>query len=130
MSEHAVALDQRTKLPPQWLPLRSERRIAVRLGREPTRPLGEWRTSQWRALIDELCLASGLGEQEFDQFLQSLRILHGPAADFVHAHRLTHEGARLASEIAAVLPRAPTADILVSKYADGLPLHRQTGTPA
>ena len=55
----------------------------------PTRPLGEWRTSQWRALIDELCLASGLGEQEFDQFLQSLRILHGPAADFVQAHRVT-----------------------------------------
>jgi hypothetical protein len=57
------------------------------------------------ALIDELSAASGLCEQDFDQFLQSLRILHGPAADFVQAHRLTPEGARLASEIATVLPR-------------------------
>jgi hypothetical protein len=71
----------------------------------PTRPLADWRASRWKPLIDELCVASGLGEQDFDQFLQSLRILHGPAADFVQAHRLTREGARLAGEIAAILPR-------------------------
>jgi hypothetical protein len=49
----------------------------------PTRPLADWRASRWKLLIDDLCGASGLGEQDFDQFLQSLRILHGPAADFV-----------------------------------------------
>jgi hypothetical protein len=47
----------------------------------PTRPLADWRTSRWKPLIDELCHASGLGEEDFDQFLQSLRFLHGPAAD-------------------------------------------------
>ena len=70
-----------------------------------TRPLSDWRTSRWGALIDELSAASGLCEQDFDQFLQSLRILTGTAADFVQTNRLTPEGARLASEIATILPR-------------------------
>jgi hypothetical protein len=70
-----------------------------------TRPLSDWRTSRWGELIDELSAASGLCEQDFDQFLKSLRILHGTAADFVQTNRLTPEGARLASEIATVLPR-------------------------
>ncbi len=69
------------------------------------RPLADWRVSRWQPLIDELYFASGLGEQDFGQFLQSLRILHGPAADFMQAHRLTPEGSRLAGEIAAILPR-------------------------
>lgn len=71
----------------------------------PERTLAEWRASRWKPLINDLCVASGLCNQDFDQFLQSLRILHGRAADFVQVHRLTLEGARLASEIAAVLPR-------------------------
>lgn len=70
-----------------------------------TRPLSDWRTSRWGSLINDLSEASGLCEQDFDQFLQSLRILTGTAADFVQTHRLTPEGVRLTSEIATVLPR-------------------------
>ncbi|WP_143136616.1 ATP-binding protein [Burkholderia ubonensis] len=69
------------------------------------RTLGEWRATSWKPWIDELHGASGLGEQEFDVFLRSLKILYGSAADFVQAHRLTQEGARLAGEIATLLPR-------------------------
>lgn len=71
----------------------------------PTRSLGDWRASRWSSLINELIVASGLEDHDFDQFLQSLRILHGPAADFVQAHRLSIEDARLADEIALILPR-------------------------
>ncbi len=71
----------------------------------PARTLVEWRATPWQPWVNELCRASGLEEQEFDLFLRSLKILHGAAADFVQAHRLTPEGARLAGEIAALLPR-------------------------
>ncbi|MDN7894325.1 ATP-binding protein [Burkholderia cepacia] len=69
------------------------------------RTLGQWRATSWKPWVDELYGASGLGEQEFDIFLRSLKILYGSAADFVQAHRLNPEGARLAGEIAALLPR-------------------------
>ncbi|HKU24750.1 MAG TPA: hypothetical protein VJQ54_04715, partial [Candidatus Sulfotelmatobacter sp.] len=69
------------------------------------RTLGQWRATSWKPWVDELYGASGLGEQEFDVFLRSLKILYGSAADFVQAHRLNPEGARLAGEIAALLPR-------------------------
>jgi hypothetical protein len=65
--------------------------------KNPIRPLSDWRTSQWGALINDLSAASGLCEQDFDQFLQSLRILSGTDADFVQTHRLTPEGVRLTS---------------------------------
>ena len=71
----------------------------------PKRSLAEWRASQWRPFVDELCEASGLSELDFDEFLQSLTLVYGPAADFVQTHRLTPEDARLAEEIAAILPR-------------------------
>ncbi len=71
----------------------------------PACPIADLRASRWKPLIDELCVASGLGEHNFGQFLQSLRILHGSAADFVQVHHLKAEGARLAGEIAKILPR-------------------------
>ncbi len=74
-------------------------------GAMPKCSLAEWRASKWQPFIDELCKASGLSEPDFDEFLQSLTIVYGPAADFVQTHRLTPEDARLAEEIAAILPR-------------------------
>ena len=73
--------------------------------RESHRSLQEWRDSSWRGLIDRLCRASGLREDQFEQFLWALRIVHSSAADFVLAHKLGVEQARLAAEIAALLPK-------------------------
>lgn len=70
-----------------------------------TRSLSDWHTSLWSSLINELWAASGFEEHEFDQFLQSLRIIYGEDANFVQAHRLSIEDARLADEIALILPR-------------------------
>jgi hypothetical protein len=72
---------------------------------DPARSLAEWRTTRWTPLVNDLCAASGLDEQDFDHFLQSLRILYGSTADFLQVHRLTPNEARLVKEIAAVLPR-------------------------
>jgi hypothetical protein len=71
----------------------------------PNRPLIEWQSSKWRPFIDELAQNSKLESFEFEQFLGSLRILHGPAADFVMIHRLSTEATRLAREIADILPQ-------------------------
>ena len=54
--------------------------------------------------MDLLHEASGLDAPLFEQFLQDLKILHGPAADFVQLHKLSSEQARLAAEIAKLLP--------------------------
>lgn len=71
----------------------------------PNRPLIEWQSSEWQPFIDELAINSKLESFEFEQFLGSLRILHGPAADFVMVHRLSTEATRLAREIADLLPQ-------------------------
>ncbi len=71
----------------------------------PNRRLTDWRSSRWQPFIDVLANSSGLGDQEFEEFFVGLRLLCGPAADFVQAHRLSQEGARLAGEIANLLPR-------------------------
>lgn len=71
----------------------------------PERGLIEWRTTRWQPFIDALYQASGLDEPTFEQFLQGFRLLHGSAADFVQLHRLSSEGARLAAEIAKLLPQ-------------------------
>jgi hypothetical protein len=76
--------------------------------RFPKRSLQEWRVSGWRRLIDLLQRASGLNEAEFEQFLHSLRVVHGAAADFVQSHKLSAEQSRLASEIARTLPKLVT----------------------
>lgn len=70
----------------------------------PQRSLDEWRQAGWSRLIDILHQASGLNEQLFELFLQDLKILHGAAADFVQLHKLSSEQARLAGEIAKLLP--------------------------
>lgn len=71
----------------------------------PDRSLQTWRASKWSRLIDLLLQASGLDDDGFEQFLHALRVLHGTAADFVQFHKLSAEQARLAAEIAGVLPR-------------------------
>lgn len=70
----------------------------------PQRSLNEWRQAGWGQLVDQLHQASELDEQLFELFLQDLKILHGASADFVQLHRLNSEQARLAAEIAKLLP--------------------------
>ncbi|WPO48683.1 hypothetical protein [Pseudomonas sp. S1Bt23] len=72
------------------------------------RSLQEWRASSWSRLIETLRQASGLDDDDFEQFLHALRVLHGAAADFVQFHKLSPEQARLAAEIAMVLPKLVT----------------------
>ena len=76
--------------------------------RFPDRSLQAWRASSWSRLIETLRQASGLDDDDFELFLHALRVLHGAAADFVQFHRLSTEQARLAAEIAKVLPKLVT----------------------
>jgi hypothetical protein len=69
------------------------------------RSLVEWRATGWNSFIDSLHQASGLKEVDFEQFLKGFRLLHGSAADFIQLHRLSPEAARLARQIAGLLPR-------------------------
>lgn len=71
----------------------------------PGRSLSEWRASRWQAFVDSLCNVAGLDEPTFERFLQVFRLLHGSAADFVQLHRLSIEGARLANDVAKLLPQ-------------------------
>lgn len=73
--------------------------------RHPSRSLQDWRSSGWSRLIERLHRESGLGDSEFEQFLHSLRVVHGAAANFIQSHKLSSEQARLASEIAKTLPK-------------------------
>lgn len=73
--------------------------------RHPNRSLQDWRSSGWSRLIERLHRESGLGDGEFEQFLNGLRLVHGAAADFVQSHKLSAEQARLASQIAKTLPK-------------------------
>lgn len=72
------------------------------------RSLQAWRASSWSRLINFLHQASGLDEDDFERFMLALLVLHGPAADFVQFHKLSAEKARLAAEIANVLPKLVT----------------------
>ncbi len=76
--------------------------------RFPDRSLQAWRASSWSRLIETLRQASGLDGDDFELFLHALRVLHGAAADFVQFHKLSAEQARLAAEIAKVLPKLVT----------------------
>ena len=69
------------------------------------RSLEDWYTPEWRRLIDHLRREAGLNDGEFEQFLHSLRVVYGAAADFIQSHKLNAEQARQASEIASVLPK-------------------------
>jgi hypothetical protein len=73
--------------------------------RFPNRSLHEWRDSGWSYIVDLLLCESGLNEADFEQFLHSLRVLHGAAAEFIESHKLSAERSRLASEIARTLPQ-------------------------
>ncbi|MEC9406693.1 MAG: ATP-binding protein [Pseudomonadota bacterium] len=75
------------------------------LQQHPNRPLADWCTPEWGRLIDHLRREAGLGDDDFEQFLHSLRVVCGAAADFVQSHKLNAEQARQASEIASVLPK-------------------------
>jgi hypothetical protein len=69
------------------------------------RSLTDWYTPEWSRLIDHLRREAGLGDDDFEQFLHSLRVVCGAAADFIQSHKLNAEQARQASEIASVLPK-------------------------
>jgi hypothetical protein len=71
----------------------------------PKRTLEEWRYSNWGGLVEILFQHSCLGDDGFERFFHALRIIHGSAADFIQFHKLSAEQARLASEIAKILPR-------------------------
>ncbi len=75
------------------------------LQRFPDRSLQEWRLNGWSRLVDILLSTSGLDEDEFERFFQNLRVVYGAAADLIQSHKLGTEQARLASEIAKVLPK-------------------------
>lgn len=70
----------------------------------PNRTLADWRSSRWQPFVDVLASSSGLDDHDFEHFFSDLRILWGPSADFVQIHRLSSEGARLADQIASLLP--------------------------
>ncbi|MFM0654218.1 AAA family ATPase [Paraburkholderia sediminicola] len=72
------------------------------------RSLRAWRASNWGRLIETLRKASNLSDDDFEQFLRALRVLYAAAADFVQSHKLSCEQARLADEIAKLLPRLVT----------------------
>ncbi|MGV0985493.1 MAG: ATP-binding protein [Limnohabitans sp.] len=74
------------------------------------RPLVDWYTPEWSRLIDHLHRQSGLSDDDFEKFLNGLRVVYGAAADFIQSHKLNAEQARQASEIASVLPKL-VADI-------------------
>ena len=76
--------------------------------RFPDRSLHAWRATNWSRLIELLRQASGLEDVDFERFLNALRVMHGAAADFVQFHKLSAEKARLAAEIANVLPKLVT----------------------
>lgn len=69
------------------------------------RSLADWYTPEWSRLIDHLRREANLSDGDFEQFLHSLRVLYGAAADFIQSHKLNAEQARQASEIASVLPK-------------------------
>ncbi|QOH40210.1 ATP-binding protein [Burkholderia cepacia] len=69
------------------------------------RSLADWYTPEWSRLINHLRREASLSDGDFEQFLHSLRVLCGAAADFVLSHKLNAEQARQASEIASVLPK-------------------------
>lgn len=69
------------------------------------RSLEDWCTSEWSQLIDHLRREASLSDGDFEQFLHSLRVVCGAAADFIQSHKLNAEQARQASEIASVLPK-------------------------
>lgn len=71
----------------------------------PGRTLADWRAGKWQPFVDRLAHRSGVDDAVFEQFLQALRILWGPAADFAQAHRLSPDARRLAGQIARLLPR-------------------------
>ena len=71
----------------------------------PARSLEDWYSPEWSRLIERLRREAGLSDIEFEQFLHSLRVVHGAAANFVQSHKLSAEQARLASQIAKTLPQ-------------------------
>ena len=71
----------------------------------PKRTLEEWRYSNWGGLVEILFQHSCLGDDDFERFFHALRIIHGSAADFIQFHKLSAEQARLASDIAKILPQ-------------------------
>lgn len=75
------------------------------LQQHANRRLADWYMPEWSRLIDRLHREAGLDDDDFEQFLHSLRVVCGAAADFIQSHKLNAEQARQASEIASVLPK-------------------------
>ncbi len=81
------------------------RHFLEELQHHANRSLSDWFTPKWSRLIEHLRREAGLGNDDFEQFLHSLRVVCGAAADFIQSHKLNSEQARQASEIASVLPK-------------------------
>lgn len=74
-------------------------------GLHPGRTLADWQSSRWWPFVDELVTQSGLDSGAFGVFFGQLRILFGPAADFLQGHRLFPSVSRQIGQIANLLPR-------------------------
>ncbi|MFP3648228.1 hypothetical protein, partial [Paraburkholderia sp. SIMBA_054] len=57
----------------------------------PNRSLSDWYAQGWSRLIDHLRREASLSDGDFEQFLHSLRVVCGAAADFIQSHKLNAE---------------------------------------
>jgi hypothetical protein len=71
----------------------------------PNRSVASWQATQWWPFVQRMLVESGLAEKDFEDFLFALRVVAGPAADFVLTNRLSPSGARQARQIATMLPK-------------------------
>lgn len=76
----------------------------------PERTLAQWRTTPWSEFIDELRIASGLSDNEFESFFQHLELVHGDQPDFVARYGITD---RTQAQVDRIAERLPTLVALV-----------------
>ncbi|MDQ0008281.1 hypothetical protein J2T07_000440 [Luteibacter jiangsuensis] len=70
----------------------------------PERTLAQWRTTPWSAFIDDLRIASGLPDGEFEGFFQHLELVHGDEPDFATRYGITDRTQAQVDRIAERLP--------------------------
>jgi hypothetical protein len=71
----------------------------------PNRTLAQWRATPWGLFLDELRVASGLPEVEFDVFFQHLELVHGEQPDFAARYGITGRTQPQVDRIADRLPQ-------------------------
>lgn len=70
----------------------------------PERTLAQWRATPWYGFIDELRIASGLSDNEFENFFQCLELVHGDQPDFAARYGITDRTQAQVDRIAERLP--------------------------